>query len=147
MDPDPAPATGGLPRIRLSSVLLLAIGAIASIVLAAIYGFIFFYITPTTAQLWWAGLMSMIFAVVFYVLYAATREKRIVRPLTAAFFLIGAGSFYGSIFTNAGEPVILVVIWIVLLSILVVGALAAIFLMARDAEAEAARKARRKVIP
>ena len=60
--------------------------------------------------------------------------------------MIGAGSFYGSIFTGGASDVGKL-LYLILLSVLVVIVLAAIFVMARDAERDAIRKAQRKHIP
>ena len=74
----------------------------------------------------------------------------IARPLAAGFFLLGAGSFYGSIFLNSDSGLIKH-IWLVVLSVVVIGVLGGILMMAldaeADAEADAARHARRKVVP
>jgi len=68
-----------------------------------------------------------------------------VRPLAGAFFLISAGSFYGSILTAPEDG--LRFVWFVILSILVVAALGGIFVMARQGEADRVRRAQRRVIP
>jgi len=79
-------------------------------------------------------------------LYAATHDRKLARPLAGGFFVIGAGSFYGSIFTG-GATDVAKLLYLILLSVLVVIVLAAIFVMARDAELDAIRKAQRKHIP
>jgi len=147
MQPAEPPASGGMAAPRLSSVILIAIGAIAVIVIAAIFGYILFLSgMGFSAQLWWMGLSSGIFAVAFYVVYAGTRDKRFSRPLAAAFFVISVGSFYAAVFTNQDSP-LLKVIWLVLLSILVVGALVGLFVLIRDAERDAMRKSQRRITP
>jgi hypothetical protein len=140
-----APSGPGMPK--LSSAVLIAMAGIASLVLASIFGYILFLTTMRLDErLWWTGLASFIFAGAFFLLYAGTHDKAVIRPLAAGFFLVGAGSFYGSIFTNGGSQT-LNLIWIILLSIIVLGILFAIFYMSRDAEREAMRKAQRRLTP
>jgi peptidoglycan/LPS O-acetylase OafA/YrhL len=141
------PPTAGSILPRLSTTVLLAMAAIAVIVMASIFGYILFVSgLRLDQQLWWSGLAAILFALGFFVLYAATHERRIVRPLAGAFFVISAGCFYGSIFAG-GSDSLAKLLYLILLSILVVGALGAIFVMARDAEQDAIRKAQRRHIP
>jgi CDP-diglyceride synthetase len=122
-------------------------GAIAAIVLASIFGYILFVARlRLDEQLWWTGFASLFFALGFFLLYAMTHDRRIARPLAGGFFLICAASFYGSIFTGGSSDAAKLV-YLIVLSILVMIALAAIFVMARDAEKDAIRKAQRRHIP
>lgn len=147
MQPTTQPASGGMPGPKLSSVILMAIGAIAVIVIASIFGYILFLSGMVfSSQLWWMGFSSGVFAVVFYMVYAGTRDKRFSRPLAAAFWVISAGSFYGAIFTNS-DSALLKVIWLVLLSVLVVAALAGLFFLIRGAERDVIRRSQRKITP
>jgi uncharacterized membrane protein YbhN (UPF0104 family) len=132
----------------LSTTVLLAIAAIGIVVLAAIFGFILFVaVGPRIDErLWWTGFASVIFAFAFYLLFAATHDRKLARPLAGGFFVIGAGSFYGSIFTG-GSSDLAKLLYLILLSVLVIVVLGAIFVMARDAERDAIRKAQRKHIP
>lgn len=148
MEPTPMPAAGGPALPKLSTTVLLAIAAIAVALLVAVFVFILFIanIPNVDSRLWWTGFASMIFALGFYLLFAATHDRKIARPLAGGFFVIGAGSFYGSIFTgNAGD--LLKLVYMIILSILVIVVLGAIFVMARDAEKDAIRKAQRRHIP
>src|SRR6266566_1480463 len=148
MEQPPAPAPSGPTVPKLSTTVLLAMAAIATIVLVAIFAYILL-VAPTLRideRLWWTGLTSMIFALGFFFLYASTHDRKIARPLAGGFFVIGAGSFYGSIFTG-GATDVAKLLYLILLSVLVVIVLAAIFVMARDAELDAIRKAQRKHIP
>ena len=148
MEPVPAPPTGGPAIPKLSTTVLFAIAAIAIVVLAAVFGFILFIanIPNPDSRLWWTGFASMIFALGFFILFAATHDRKIARPLAGGFFVVSAGSFYGSIFTGVGTDV-LKLVYMIILSILVIIVLGAIFVMARDAEHEAVRKAQRRHIP
>src|SRR3989442_14412878 len=110
-------------------------GAIATIVLVAIFAYILF-VGPALRideRLWWTGLTSMVFALGFYMMYAATHDRTIARPLAGGFFVVGAGSFYGSIFTG-GSSDVAELMYLILLSILVMIGPRAIFVMAKDAE-------------
>src|SRR5712691_212543 len=99
MEPPQPPDPAGPAVPKLSTTVLFAMAAIGVIVLAAVFGYILFISgLPIDQRLWWTGLASMIFALGFFFLYGATHDRRIARPLAGAFFLIGAGSFYGSIF-------------------------------------------------
>src|SRR3989442_9091082 len=101
MEPTPAPAAPGPLMPTLSTTVLLAMAAIGVVVLAAIFGFILFIANlRIDERLWWTGLASMIFAFAFYLMFAATHDRKLARPLAGGFFVIGAGSFYGSIFTG-----------------------------------------------
>jgi len=142
----PAPSGPALPK--LSTTVLLAIAAIGVAILAAVFGFILFVASGLRIdeRLWWTGLASMIFALGFFMLFAATNDRKIARPLAGGFFVIGAGSFYGSIFTGGASDV-LKLAYMIVLSILVVIVLVATFVMARDAERDAIRKAQRRHIP
>jgi hypothetical protein len=133
------------PGLQLSTVVLVSMAAIGGVLLASIYAFILVAIPTLTSQLWWMGLASAIFALAFLVLYAATSNRQIVRPLAGVFFLLSAGSFYGSILTAPEDG--LRFLWFVLLSILVVIVLAAIFVLTRQGEAAAARRAQRRITP
>jgi uncharacterized membrane protein YbhN (UPF0104 family) len=132
----------------LSTTVLLAMAAIGVVVLASIFGFILFVAAGLRVdeRLWWTGFASLIFAFAFYLLFAATHDRKLARPLAGGFFVIGAGSFYGSIFTGGASDVGKL-LYLILLSVLVVIVLGAIFVMARDAERDAIRKAQRKHIP
>src|SRR5437867_13273080 len=147
MEQPPAPAPSGPDVPKLSTTVLFAMGAIATIALAAIFAYVLFIATlRTDERLWWTGLCSMIFALGFFLLYGATHDRKIARPLAGGFFVIGAGSFYGSIFTG-GSSDLAKLLYLILLSVLVIIVLAAIFVMARDAERDAIRKAQRRHIP
>src|SRR5881397_2536878 len=146
MEQPPAPAPSGPTVPKLSTTVLLAMGAIATIVLVAIFAYILLVARlRLDEQLWWTGLTSMIFALGFYMMYAATHDRMIARPLAGGFF-VGAGSFYGSIFTGNSSD-FAKLLYLILLSILVMIVLGAIFVMARDAEKDAVRRAQRKYIP
>jgi peptidoglycan/LPS O-acetylase OafA/YrhL len=141
----PAPRGPAVPT--LSTTVLLAMAAIGVIVLAAIFGYILFVANlRIDERLWWTGLCSVIFALGFFFLYAATHDRKVARPLAGAFFVIGAGSFYGSIFTG-GASDLAKLLYLILLSVLVMVALAAIFVMTRDAEQDAVRRSMRKHTP
>ena len=147
MEPTPGPAPRGPLVPNLSTTVLLAMAAIGIVVLASIFAFILFVaILRIDERLWWTGFASMLFALAFYLLFAATHDRKLARPLAGGFFVIGAGSFYGSIFTGGASDVGKL-LYLILLSVLVVIVLAAIFVMARDAERDAIRKAQRKHIP
>ena len=148
MEAPPAPAPRGPMLPNLSTTILLAMAAIGAILLAAIFGYILFLATGLRIdeRLWWTGLASMIFALGFYFLFAVTHDRKVARPLAGGFFVIGAGSFYGSIFTG-GASDLGKLLYLILLSVLVIIVLAAIFVMARDAERDAIRKVQRKHIP
>src|SRR5438445_10928628 len=148
MEQPPAPAPSGPTVPKLSTTVLLALGAIAPIVLVAIFVYILL-VAPARRideRLWWTGLTSMVFALGFYMMYAATHDRTIARPLAGGFFVVGAGCFYGSIFTG-GSSDFAKLMYLILLSILVMIVLGAIFVMARDAEKDAIRRAQRKYIP
>ena len=133
---------------KLSTTVLLAMGAIATIVLVAIFAYILF-VAPALRideRLWWTGLASIIFALGFYMMFAATHDRMIARPLAGGFFVVGAGSFYGSIFTGGAND-FTKLMYLILLSILVMIVLGAIFVMAKDAERDAVRQAQRRYIP
>jgi len=147
MEPVPPPAPGGPAVPRLSTTVLFAIAGIGAIVLASIFGYILFIATlRLDERLWWVGFCSVLFSLAFFLLYAATHDRKIARPLAGAFFVIGAGSYYGSIFTG-GSDQFAKLLFLVLLSILVIIALTAIFVMTRDAEHDAVRRAQRRHIP
>lgn len=142
----PAPSASAMPK--LSTTVLLAMAAICLVVLVAIFAYILFLATGlrTDERLWWTGFASMIFALTFFILYGATHDRKVARPLAGGFFVIAAGSFYGSIFTG-GASDLAKILYLIVLSILVIVVLGAIFVMARDAEQDAVRRAQRKHIP
>ncbi len=143
--PPPAPAAAE-PRLKLSKIVLYAMLAIAVIVIAAIFGFILVYVAGLTHQLWWMGFTSLIFAFIWYAVYMGSHNRTIAFPLAGAFFLIGMGSFYGSIAvdsTDALNKLILMVIE----SIFLVIVLVAIWTMSRQSEEDRVRKSQRKVTP
>src|SRR2546428_13085042 len=103
MEPPLAPPPAGPNVPKLSTTVMFAMAAISAIVLAAIFAYILFVaVLRIDERLWWTGLCSMIFALGFFFLYASTHDRKIARPLAGGFFVIGAGSFYGPIFT--GNP-------------------------------------------
>ncbi len=142
---EPAAAAPAAPR--MSKLMLYVILAIALVVIAAIFGFILVYVAGFTNQLWWMGLMGLIFAFVFYWVFAATHNRTIVMPLSAAFFVIGIGSFYGSILADPNSDGLNKLVLIVIESIFVVIVLTAIYLMTRQGEQDKVRKSQRKVTP
>ncbi len=145
--PPPAPAPA-IAAPRISSLALYAIAGIAVIAIAAIFGFILFLSGLTfTTQLWWMGICGLIFALVFYMVYASTHNRSIAFPLAGAFFVIGIGSFYGSIFVDANQSNFGKLALSVILSIFVVIVLVTIWYMARNTERDAVRKSQRKVTP
>src|SRR5256886_959937 len=147
MEPTPGPAPRGPLVPNLSATVLLAMAAIGIVVLASIFAFILFVaILRIDERLWWTGFASMIFALAFYLLFAATHDRKLARPLAGGFFVIGAGSFYGSIFTG-GASDLGKLLYLILLSVLVVIVLAAIFVMGRDAGRDAVPKAQRRHMP
>src|SRR2546426_12808013 len=147
MEPTPGPAPRGPLMPNLSTTVLLAMAAIGIVVLASIFAFILFVaILRVDERLWWTGLASMIFALAFYLLFAATHDRKLARPLAGGFFVIGAGSFYGSIFTG-GASGLGKLLYLILLSGLEGTVLAAVFVMARGAERDASRKGPRKRLP
>jgi len=147
MEPTLAPPPAGPDVPKLSTTVMFAMAAISAIVLAAIFAYILFVaVLRIDERLWWTGLCSMIFALGFFFLYASTHDRKIARPLAGGFFVIGAGSFYGSIFTGNSTD-IAKLLYLILLSILVMIVLAAIFVMARDAEQDAVRRAMRRHTP
>ncbi len=148
MEPGPAPAPGGLAAPKLSTTVMLAMAAIGTVVLVSIFAYILL-VAPALRldeRLWYTGLTSIIFSFAFFMLYAGTHDRMIARPLAGGFFVVGAGCFYGSIFTG-GSSDLAKLLYLILLSILVMVALGAIFVMARDAERDALRRAQRKHIP
>src|SRR5436309_2958046 len=101
MEPTLAPPPAGPDVPKLSTTVLLAMAAISAVVLAAIFAYILFIaVLRIDERLWWTGLCSMIFALGFFFLYASTHDRKIARPLAGGFFVIGAGSFYGSIWPS-----------------------------------------------
>src|SRR2546428_3460100 len=101
MEQPPAPAPSGPTVPKLSTTVLLAMGAIATIVLVAIFAYILLVARlRLDEQLWWTGLTSMIFALGFYMMYAVTHDRMIARPLAGGFFAVGAGRFYRSVFRD-----------------------------------------------
>src|SRR5881296_1407955 len=96
MEQPPAPAPSGPAVPKLSTTVLLAMGAIATIVLVAIFAYILFVARlRIDEQLWWTGLASMIFALGFYMMYAATHDRTIARPLAGGFFVVGRAASTG----------------------------------------------------
>ena len=147
MSPPEVPPPAGSLLPRLSTTVMLAMAGIGGLLLASIFGYILFVARlRLDEQLWWTGFASAIFALGFFFLFAATHDRRIARPLAGGFFVIAAGSFYGSIFTGGSSDVAKLA-YTVFLSILMMIALDAIFVMARDAERDAIRKAQRRHIP
>lgn len=145
--PPPA-AASTIAAPRISSLALYAIAGIAVIAIAAIFGFILFASGLSfTSQLWWMGLCGLIFALIFYMVYASTHNRTIAFPLAGAFFVIGAGSFYGSIFVDANQSSFGKLVLSLILSVFVVIVLLTIFYMSRQSESDAIRKSQRRVTP
>ena len=143
----PAAPAAPPPRLKLSNVVLYAILGITVVVVAALFGFILVSVVLLTNQLWDMGLVSLILALLFYLVFAGTHNRTIVMPLSAAFFVIGIGSFYGSIAVDPVSDVFNKLILMVLESIFVVIVLTAIWTMSRQSEEDRVRKSQRKVTP
>ena len=144
--PPVAAATIRAPRI--SSLALYAIAAIAVIAIAAIFGFILFASGLSfTSQLWWMGLCGLVFALIFYMVYASTHNRSVAFPLAGAFFVIGVGSFYGSIFVDANQSGLGKLVLACIESVFVLIVLLTIFYQSRRAEADAIRQSQRRVTP
>src|SRR3989442_4576764 len=141
MEQPPAPAPSGPTVPKLSTTVLLAMGAIATIVLVAIFAYILLVARlRLDEQLWWTGLTSMIFALGFYMMYAATHDRMIARPLAGGFFVVGAGSFYGSNFTGDSSD-FSKLLYLILLSVLVMVVLGAISVLGRGPGRDAGPRA------
>ena len=147
MQPAPLPQSAPPAGPKLSSAVLYAIAAICIVVIAAIFGFILLYVGGLTHQLWWMGLCSLIFALIFYMVFASTHNRTVAMPLAGAFFVIGVGSFYGSIAVDPNSDAFGKLILTVILSVFVVIVLVTIFYMARQGERDAIRKSQRRVTP
>src|SRR2546423_2538562 len=147
MEPTPGPAPRGPLVPNLSTTVLLAMAAIGIVVLASIFAFILFVaILRIDERLWWTGFASMLFALAFYLLFAATHDRKLARPLAGGFFVIGAGSFYGSIFTG-GATDLPNVLPLVLRSVPPVIVLPGCFVMARCAGPDGTPQAQPNRIP
>ena len=145
--PPPAPAPA-IAAPKLSSLALYAIAAIAVIAIAAIFGFILFASNLSfTSQLWWMGLCGLVFALLFYMVYASTHNRTVAFPLAGAFFVIGVGSFYGSILVNDNEATVGKLVLSLILSVFVVIVLLTIFYMSIQGERDAIRKSQRRITP
>src|SRR5256886_16080464 len=132
MEQPPAPAPSGPTVPKLSTTGLLAMGAIATIVLVAIFAYILLVARlRLDEQLWWTGLTSMIFALGFYMMYAATHDRMIARPLAGGFFVVGAGSFYGSDFPGRASG-LAETMYLIPLSVLLIILPRAILAMSKD---------------
>ncbi len=141
-----SPAPAAPPAAKLSSAAMFAIIAIVALMAALLFGYILFLAPiPDDTRLWWTGLVAFVFAFIAYLVYAGS-EARPIRLLAGGLFVIGAGSFYGSILTSRNDASTQV-LWLVVLSVIVVVVLAGVFVMARQAEATAARMARRRLTP
>jgi len=83
MEPMPPPAPPSPPALpQLSTTVLLAMAGIAAVVLAAIFGYILFISNlRIDERLWYTGLASMIFAFGFFLLYGATHDRKVARPI------------------------------------------------------------------
>ena len=151
MEPVPTsatpPAAPAPPRLKLSKVVLYAMLAIAVVVIAAIFGFILAYVAGLTHQLWWMGLTSLIFALLWYFVFMGSHNRTIAMPLAAAFFVIGIGSFYGSIAVDPASDAFGKLVLMIIESIFVVIVLTAIWTMSRQSEEDKVRKSQRKVTP
>jgi hypothetical protein len=144
----PLSPTPAIAAPKLSSLALYAIAAISIIAIAAIFGFILFASGLSfTSQLWWMGLSGLIFALLFYMVYASTHNRTVAFPLAGAFFIIGVGSFYGSIFADANQGGLGKLVLSLILSIFVVIVLVMIFYMSRQEERDAIRKSQRRLTP
>ena len=147
VSPPPAAAPTIAPP-KLSALALYGIAGIAVVAIAAIFGYILFVSGLSfTSQLWWMGIAGLVFAFLFYVVYAATHNRSVAFPLSGAFFVIAAGSFYGSIFVDAAQSSLGKLVLSLILSIFVVIVLLAMFYMFRGEERDAIRKSQRKVTP
>jgi uncharacterized membrane protein len=93
------------------------------------------------------GLSGLIFALLFYMVYASTHNRSVAFPLAGAFFVIGVGSFYGSIFADSNQSNLGKLVLALILSVFVVIVLVTIFYMARSSERDAIRKSQRRVTP
>ena len=145
--PPPA-AAQTITAPRLSSLALYGIAGIAVIAIAAIFGFILFVSGLTfTSQLWWMGVCGLIFALIFYMVYASTHNRTVAFPLAGAFFVIGIASFYGSVFVNANETSGGKLLWGLVISVFAIIVLVTIFYMTRQGERDAIRKSQRRVTP
>ena len=145
--PPPAP-TPAIAAPKLSSLALYAIAAIAIIAIAAIFGFILFASNLSfTSQLWWMGVCGLIFALLFYMVYASTHNRSVAFPLAGAFFVIGVGSFYGSVLVDSNQGSLGKLAFSLILSVFVVSVLVTIFYMSRQSERDAMRKSQRRITP
>ncbi len=147
MQPTNPPPAQPIAAPKMSSTVLFAIVAIALIAIAAIFGVIIFYGGALTHVLWYIGFSSLIFALLFYLVFASTHNRTVAMPLAGAFFVIGIGSFYGSVFVNDAEQPGGKLLWGIVISIFAIIVLTTIFIMARQGERDVIRKSQRKITP
>ncbi len=135
------------PAVKLSSAALMGIVAVVGLTAAGIFAYILF-LAPLAGdqRLWWTGFAAIVFAFLAFLVYAGT-EAKVLQKLAGGLFVVGAGSFYGSILTSQDQDLSTKLLWVSVLSVLVVIVLAGVFVMARQAEATRARMARRRLTP
>ncbi len=145
--PPPA-AASTITAPKLSSLALYAIAGIAVLAIAGIFGFILFASGLSfTTQLWWMGVCGLVFALMFYMVFASTHNRTVAFPLAGAFFVIGMASFYGSVFVNGNETSGGKLLWSLIISVFAIIVLVTIFYMSRQGERDAIRKSQRRVTP
>jgi len=145
--PPPQPQMMQPPGPRPSMAILAVITALAFVVIALIYLWIFIFSgIPFESACWWAGLVGFIFAFVFFMVHAASREEPISRIVSVMFFVLGAVFFYSAILLG-GSDTGSRIFWLIVLSILVMVILLFVWRMSVQKEADDYRRAMRKRTP
>ncbi len=135
------------PGPRTSTAVLAVVAFLAFFVIAMIYAWIFFFSGMAfESACWWAGLVGFIFAFVFFMVHAASREDPVSRIVSITFFVLGAVFFYSAIllgnYDTGGR-----ILWLIVLSVMVMVILLFVWRLSVQKEADDYRRAMRKRTP
>lgn len=128
-----------------SKVAILMVAVLAFFIIGLIYLFIFMFSGLSETDMYlWSGITGWIFAFVFYIVHATTREDPITRIISIVFFVLGAVFLFASIAFNPGHDPGSMILWLIVLSIIVIVILLFSWRLSLQASEDEQRRARRQ---
>ncbi len=129
----------------VSKAAIAMVAVLAFFIISLIYLFIFMYSgLSEEGKYLWSGFAGMVFAFIFYLVHASTREDPISRIVTILFFVLGAAFLYASIALNPGIDPASRILWLIVLSVIVIMILLLSWRLSLQAAEDEQRKARRQ---
>ena len=129
----------------VSKAAIVMVAVLALFIIGLIYLYIFVYSDLSEdGKYLWSGFAGWVFALIFYLVHAATREDPISRIVAVLFFVLGAAFLYASIALNPGSDPGSRILWLIVLSVIVIVILLLSWRLSLQASEDEQRRAKRQ---